>query len=78
MRLRGPRWGMVEPGATAVETENLLRENNELLKQLLVEVKRIVREMQTMNEITRRRLPYKWVPGEAWAPGERGKPGKTG
>jgi len=47
------------------ETEALLRENNELLKQLIVEVRKILREMETMNEMTRRRLPYKWVPGES-------------
>jgi len=47
------------------ETEALLRENNELLKQLIVEVRKILREMETMNEMTRRRLPYKWIPGES-------------
>ena len=47
------------------ETEALLRENNELLKQLILEVKGILRELESMNEMTRRRLPYKWVPGES-------------
>ena len=47
------------------ETEALLRENNELLTQLIVEVRKILREMETMNEMTRRRLPYKWIPGES-------------
>ena len=45
------------------ETEDLLRHNNELLKELVVEVKKILKEMQTMNEITQRRLPYRWIPG---------------
>ena len=44
------------------ETEDLLRHNNELLKELVVEVKKILKEMQTMNEITQRRLPYRWIP----------------
>src|SRR2546429_2181407 len=37
------------------ETEALLRENNELLKQLIVEVRKILREMETMNEMTDRK-----------------------
>jgi hypothetical protein len=45
------------------EADDLLRHNNELLKELVVEVKKILREMQTMNEITQRRLPYRWIPG---------------
>ena len=47
------------------ETEALLKQNNELLQQLIVEVRKILREMETMNEMTRRRLPYKWIPGES-------------
>ncbi len=47
------------------EAEALLKENNELLKQLIVEVRKVLREMETMNEMTRKRLPYKWVPGES-------------
>jgi len=47
------------------ETEALLKQNNELLTQLIVEVRKILREMETMNEMTRRRLPYKWIPGES-------------
>ena len=47
------------------ETEALLRENNELLQQLIVEARKILKEMETMNEMTRRRLPYKWIPGES-------------
>jgi hypothetical protein len=43
--------------------DDLLRHNNELLKELVVEVKKILKEMQTMNEITQRRLPYRWIPG---------------
>jgi hypothetical protein len=51
------------PGAS--ETDALLKQNNDLLKQLIVEVRRILVEMETMNEITRRRLPYKWVPPDS-------------
>jgi len=47
------------------EAAALLKENNELLKQLIVEVRKVLREMETMNEMTRKRLPYKWVPGES-------------
>ena len=47
------------------QAEALLKENNELLKQLIVEVRKVLREMETMNEMTRKRLPYKWVPGES-------------
>ena len=43
----------------------LLKENNELLKQLVHEVRKILRELETMNEMTKRRLPYKWIPGES-------------
>jgi len=32
---------------------------------LIVEVRKVLREMETMNEMTRKRLPYKWVPGES-------------
>ena len=45
------------------ETDELLRNNNELLKELVAEAKKILHEMQTMNEITQRRLPYRWSPG---------------
>jgi len=52
------------PGVLFVtETDELLRHNNELLRELVAEVKKILREMQTMNEITQKRLPYRWVPG---------------
>ncbi|TLZ83270.1 MAG: hypothetical protein E6K05_04250 [Methanobacteriota archaeon] len=47
------------------EAGALLKENNELLRQLIVEVRKVLREMETMNEMTRKRLPYKWVPGES-------------
>ena len=47
------------------ETGALLKSNNELLKQLIVEVRKILKEMETMNEMTRKRLPYKWIPGES-------------
>ena len=47
------------------EAEALLKENNELLRQLIVEVRKVLREMETMNEMTRKRLPYKWIPGES-------------
>jgi len=47
------------------EAAALLKENNELLRQLIVEVRKVLREMETMNEMTRKRLPYKWVPGES-------------
>jgi len=47
------------------ETDALLKSNNELLKQLIVEVRKILKEMETMNEMTRKRLPYKWIPGES-------------
>jgi hypothetical protein len=45
------------------ETDDLLRHNNELMTELVVEVKKILREMQTMNEITQRQLLYRWRPG---------------
>ena len=47
------------------EAGALLKENNELLRQLIVEVRKVLREMETMNEMTRKRLPYKWIPGES-------------
>jgi hypothetical protein len=77
MRLRWPDSMGLHGGLSIAETGDLLRENNELLKQLLVGVKRIVKEMQAMNEITRKRLPYKWVPSETWSPGEKGKRGRN-
>lgn len=49
----------------ASETDALLKQSNELLKQLIVEVGRVLVEMETMNEMTRRRLPYKWVPPDS-------------
>jgi hypothetical protein len=45
------------------ETDDLLRHNNQLLNELIAEVKKILREMQTLNEITQRRLPYRWIAG---------------
>ena len=54
---------IVVPPETVAEA--LLMENNEVLKQLIVEVRKVLREMETMNEMTRKRLPYKWVPGES-------------
>jgi hypothetical protein len=51
------------PGVPFVtETDDLLRHNNELMKELVVEVKKILKEMQTMNEITQGRPPYRWRP----------------
>ena len=39
------------------EAEALLKENNELLKQLIVEVRKVLREMETMNEMTGKGCP---------------------
>ena len=47
------------------EAGALLKESNELVRQLNVELRKVLREMETMNEMTRKRLPYKWVPGES-------------
>lgn len=46
------------------QLDHLLTENNELLRQVLAEVKKIVREMENLNEMTRKRLPYRWSPRE--------------
>jgi hypothetical protein len=63
------------PGVPFVtETDDLLRHNNELMKELVVEVKKILKEMQTMNEITQGRLPYRWRPaGEGKSQKHNGK-----
>ncbi|HYY48399.1 MAG TPA: hypothetical protein VFA17_06915 [Thermoplasmata archaeon] len=42
----------------------LMAENNDLLRQILQGLEKIRKEMETMNEMTRKRLPYKWVPGQ--------------
>lgn len=46
------------------KSDELLRENNEILRQTLSVVSKILAEMETMNEMTRKRLPYKWITGE--------------
>jgi hypothetical protein len=46
------------------DARELTLETNNLLRQILQGLDRIRKEMEMMNEMTRKRLPYKWVPGE--------------